>query len=147
MVHNTKKEKETNMNEDTINLLKECNSGIKMGVESINNVMPYVKSESLRSVLNACKDKHAVLGDETHKALISADENTKNAHPIAQVMSDMKIRASVTLKKSDNTVADVIKSIYKYLNQYNQADDNSKSIAHRLISAEQELRTDLRGFL
>ena len=143
------------MNEDTINLLKECNSGIKMGVESINNVMPYVKSESLRSVLNACKDKHAVLGDETHKALISADENTKNAHPIAQVMSDMKIRASVTLKKSDNTVADVmtdgcnmgIKSIYKYLNQYNQADDNSKSIAHRLISAEQELRTDLRGFL
>ena len=40
-----------------------------------------------------------------------------------------------------------IKSIYKYLNQYYQADDNSKSIAHRLISAEQELRTDLRGFL
>ena len=143
------------MNEDTINLLKECNSGIKMGVESINNVMPYVKSEELKKVLNACKDRHAVLGDETHKALIEASENTKNAHPIAQVMSDMKIRATVTLKKSDNTVADVmtdgcnmgIKSIYKYLNQYQGADDNSKSIANRLISAEQELRTDLRSYL
>jgi hypothetical protein len=143
------------MNEDTINLLKECNSGIKMGIESINNVMPYVKSEELRSVLNACKDKHAVLGDETHRVLINADESTKNAHPIAQAMSDMKIRASVTLKKSDNTVADVmtdgcnmgIKSIYKYLNQYSNADDKSKSIANRLISAEQELRTDLRGYL
>ncbi len=143
------------MNEDTINLLKECNSGIKMGVESINNVIPYVKSEELRSILNACKDKHAVLGDETHKALTNADESTKNAHPVAQVMSDMKIRATVTLKKSDNTVADVmtdgcnmgIKSIYKFLNQYSKADNNAKSIANRLISAEQELRTDLRNYL
>lgn len=143
------------MNEDTINLLRECNSGIKMGIESINNVMPYVKSEELKSVLNACKDKHAVLGDETHKALINADESTKNAHPVVQVMSDMKIRATVTLKKSDNTVADVmtdgcnmgIKSIYKYLNQFASADDNSKSIANRLISVEQELRTDLREYL
>ncbi len=143
------------MNEDTINLLRECNSGIKMGIESINNVMPYVKSDELRSVLDACKDKHAVLGDETHKALINADESTKNAHPVAQVMSDMKIRATITLKKSDNTVADVmtdgcnmgIKSIYKYLNQYSGADDKSKSIANRLISAEQELRTDLRRYL
>ena len=143
------------MNEDTINLLKECNSGIKMGIESIENVMPYVKSDALRSVLNACKDKHAVLGDEARKALINADESTKNAHPVAQVMSDMKIRATVTLKKSDNTVADVmtdgcnmgIKSIYKYLNQYVSADDKSRSIANRLISAEQELRTDLRSYL
>ena len=143
------------MNEDTINLLKECNSGIKMGVESINNVMPYVKSDDLREILNACKDKHAVLGNETHKCLVEVDESTKNAHPIAQVMSDMKIRATVTLKKSDNTVADVmtdgcnmgIKSIYKYLNQYAGADDNAKSIANRLISAEQELRTDLRSYL
>ena len=143
------------MNEDTINLLRECNSGIKMGIESINNVMPYVKSDELRSVLDACKDKHAVLGDETHKALINAYESTKNAHPVAQVMSDMKIRATITLKKSDNTVADVmtdgcnmgIKSIYKYLNQYSGADDKSKSIANRLISAEQELRTDLRSYL
>ena len=143
------------MNEDTISLLKECNSGIKMGIESINNVMPYVKSEDLRSILNACKDKHAVLGDETHRILINAEESTKNAHPVVQVMSDMKIRATVTLKKSDNTVADVmtdgcnmgIKSIYKYLNQYSSADDKSKSIANRLISAEQELRTDLRSYL
>ena len=143
------------MNEDTINLLKECNSGIKMGVESINNVMPYVKSEELKKILNACKDKHAILGDENHKALIDADENTKNAHPIAQVMSDMKIRANITLKKSDSTVADVmtdgcnmgIKSIYKYLNQYQGANDSSRSIANRLISAEQELRTDLRSYL
>ena len=113
------------MNEDTIRLLRECNSGIKMGVESIDNVLPYTKSESLKKVLNACKDKHAILGDETHRALLKADESTKNAHPVAQAMSDMKIRAKITMHKSDSTIADLmtdgcnmgIKSIYKYLNQ------------------------------
>ncbi len=143
------------MNEDTIKLLKECNSGIKMGVESINNVLPYVKSESLKKALNSCKDKHAILGDETHKALLKEEESTKNAHPVAQVMSDMKIRAKITMHKSDSTVADLmtdgcnmgIKSIYKYLNQYKNASEASKSIANRLISMEQELRTDLRAYL
>ena len=143
------------MNEDTIRLLRECNSGIKMGVESIDNVLPYTKSESLKKVLNACKDKHAILGDETHRALLKADESTKNAHPVAQAMSDMKIRAKITMHKSDSTIADLmtdgcnmgIKSIYKYLNQYQNASDTSKSIANRLISMEQELRTDLREYL
>lgn len=143
------------MNEDTIRLLRECNSGIKMGVESIDNVLPYTKSESLKKVLNACKDKHAILGDETHRALLKADESTKNAHPVAQAMSDMKIRAKITMHKSDSTIADLmtdgcnmgIKSIYKYLNQYQNASDSSKSIANRLISMEQELRTDLREYL
>ena len=143
------------MNEDTVKLLRECNSGIKMGVESIDNVLPYVKSESLKSALNACKDKHATLGDETHRVLLKADESTKNAHPVAQIMSDMKIRAKITMHKSDSTIADLmtdgcnmgIKSIYKYLNQYKNASDSSKSIANRLISMEQELRTDLREYL
>lgn len=143
------------MNEDTVKLLRECNSGIKMGVESIDNVYPYVKSESLKKVLNACKDKHATLGDEAHRELLNADESTKNVHPVAQVMSDMKIRAKITIHKSDSTIADLmtdgcnmgIKSIYKYLNQYKNASDTSKSIANRLISMEQELRTDLRQYL
>ena len=143
------------MNEDTIRLLRECNSGIKMGVESIDNVLPYVKSESLKKSLNACKDKHATLGDETHRELLKADESTKNAHPVALAMSDMKIRAKITMHKSDNTIADLmtdgcnmgIKSIYKYLNQYPSASDSSRSIANRLISMEQELRTDLRKYL
>jgi len=40
-----------------------------------------------------------------------------------------------------------IKSLYKYLNQYTGADEKSKDITNRLISIEQELRTDMRSFL
>ena len=69
---------------DTEKLLRECNSGIKMGVDSINQVLPYVKSEELVKVLNACKDKHATLGDETHSLLLDKNMDTKNPHPMAK---------------------------------------------------------------
>ena len=140
---------------DTEKLLRECNSGIKMGVDSINHVMPYVKSKELVSVLNACKDKHAKLGDETHKMLINNNMDTKNPHPMAKIMADMSTRMKITMHKSDNEIASImtdgcnmgIKSLYKYLNQYTGADEKSKDITNRLISIEQELRTDMRSFL
>ena len=34
--------------EDTINLLKECNAGVKMGVDSIDDVLGYVQNENLK---------------------------------------------------------------------------------------------------
>ncbi len=140
---------------DTEKLLRECNSGIKMGVDSINHVIPYVKSKELLKVLNACKDKHAVLGDETHEALLRANMDTKNAHPMAKMMADVSTRMKITMHKSDNEIASImtdgcnmgIKSLYKYLNQYTAADENSRDITNRLISIEQELRTDMRSFL
>ena len=142
------------MNE-TEKLLRECNAGIKMGIDSINHVMPYVKSKELKSVLNACKDKHAELGNETHMLLKKADMSTKNPHPMAKAMADMTTRMKITMHRTDNEIASImtdgcnmgIKSLYKYLNQYKGADKASKSITDRLISVEQELRTDMRAFL
>ena len=40
-----------------------------------------------------------------------------------------------------------IKSIYKYLNKYEGASNDSKDIANSLISSEQELRQELRQYL
>lgn len=143
------------MREDTIKLLMECNSGIKMGYNSINNVIPYTQSKKLEKILDACKDRHAILGDKTHKALINNNGNTKAPHAFAQAMADMKVKAVVSFQGNDKAIASVmtdgcnmgIKSIYKYLNQYKNASVEAKEIANELISAEQELRTDLRKYL
>ena len=37
--------------EDTVKLLRECNAGIRMGVSSIDEVLPKVKDGGLRQVL------------------------------------------------------------------------------------------------
>ena len=143
------------MNRDTELLLRECNLGIKMGVNSIKCVLPYIKSKNMKNVLNACSDKHAILGDKTHKALLKINTDTKAPHAVARAMAKLKIKTTLVLNSNDHKAADVmtdgcnmgIKSIYKYLNIYNKADNEAKQIANDLISAEQELRTDLRKFL
>ena len=34
--------------QDTIKLLRECDAGVKMGVDSIDEVLPYVKDDELK---------------------------------------------------------------------------------------------------
>ncbi len=140
---------------DTINLLKECNSGIKMGVSSIEKVMPHAKNEKLKKALNASKDEHAVLGDETHKLLLKYGVETKEPHPVARMMSDMKIRSKMMMNKTDKTIADLmtdgcnmgVKSLYKYLNEYKHASSDVKSLVNRVIVTEQILNEQMRPYL
>ena len=59
------------------------------------------------------------------------------------------------MDNSDQTIADLmtdgcnmgVKSLNKYLNQYEAADEVSKDIAKRLINLEEQLAVDIRKFL
>ena len=56
---------------------------------------------------------------------------------------------------SDQTIADLmtdgcnmgVKSLNKYLNQYEAADEETKDITKRLINLEEKLTVDIRDFL
>ena len=54
---------------DTIKLLRECDAGIKMGVDSIAGVLDRVKHPQLKQLLHACKDKHDALDKELQELL------------------------------------------------------------------------------
>lgn len=143
------------ISEDTIKLLGECNSGIKMGVSSINDALPSVTDERLKCLLTLCKKEHTKIGYETHELLNKYHDSGKEPNPIAKGMSWMKTNIMLSLDKSDNTVADLItdgcnmgvKSLNKFLNQYNEADEKAKDIAKRLINIEEKLAVDIRGYL
>ena len=59
------------------------------------------------------------------------------------------------MDESDETVADLmtdgcnmgVKSLNRYLNEYEAADEFSKDIAKRLINLEERLAVDIRSFL
>ena len=61
----------------------------------------------------------------------------------------------LAMNESDATIADLmtdgcnmgVKSLNKYLNQYQAADEISKDITKRLINLEEKLTVDIRGFL
>ena len=140
---------------DTVNLLRECDAGVKMGVKSISDVLPHVKSEKLKGLLTECKSNHERLGDEIEEGLHRFHDEGKSPNPIAEGMSWMKTTVKMAMNESDKTVAALmtdgcnmgVKSLSKYLNEYKAADEFSKDIAKRLISIEDTLAENIRGFL
>ena len=141
--------------QDTIRLLRECDAGLKMGVESIDDVLEYVGSEELSEKLSKCKTEHEKLNGEVQKLLGKYHDEGKDPNPIAKGMSWMITNVKLSLKASDHTIADLItdgcnmgvKSLNKYLNEYKAADEVSKDITKRLINLEEQLAIDMRGYL
>lgn len=140
---------------DTIKLLRECDAGIKMGVASIDEVIDHVKSDRLEKYLKSCKDEHNKLLREIQGALDRFHDDGKEPNPMAKGMSWIKSNAMLAMDNSDQTVADLItdgcnmgvKSLSRYLNEYEAADETSKDIAKRLIKLEEDLADNVRGFL
>jgi len=140
---------------DTVKLLRECDAGVKMGVESIDEVLDYVSAPNLLEMLNTCKDEHHKLGREIEEALNRFHDEGKDPAPIAKGMSRMKTGMKLVMNESDSTIADLmtdgcnmgVKSLNRYLNQYEAADEASKDIAKRLIRLEGKLAEDIRVFL
>ena len=140
---------------DTIKLLRECDAGVKMGVSSIEDVLDYAHNEELKKYLSDCKSEHDKLDTEIQKELDRFKDEGKDPNPIAKGMSWMKTNVKLVINESDHTIADLItdgcnmgvKSLNRYLNQYEAADEKSKDIAKRLINLEEKLAIDIRKFL
>ncbi len=140
---------------DTIKLLRECDAGIRMGTSSIEDVLPRVHSDKLKRLLDDCKDEHDKLGTEVRSLLGKYEDKGKAPNPIAKSMSWMKTNMKLGLEETDATVADLmtdgcnmgVKSLNRYLNQYEAADEVSKDVTKRLINLEEKLTVDIRQFL
>lgn len=140
---------------DTIKLLRECDAGVKMGVSSITEVVDHVKNEDFRQYLTKCKAEHDKLSDEIQSLLDDYNDDGKSPNPIAKGMSWMKTNMTLMADDSDSSIADImtdgcnmgVKSLARYLNQYEAADEFSKDIAKRLISLEEQLGADIRRYL
>ena len=74
---------------------------------------------------------------------------------MAKGRSWLKTNVKLVMDESDETVADLmtdgcnmgVKSLNRYLNEYEAADEFSKDIAKRLINLEERLAVDIRSFL
>ena len=141
--------------QDTVKLLRECDAGIQMGVKSIKDVEGYVQSPQLKKRLETCKSEHEKLSNEVQHLLEQYGDEGKQPNPMIEGMSWMKTEMKMMMEKSDHTIADLmtdgcnmgVKSLNRYLNQYEAADETSKDITKRLINLEEKLVIDMRDFL
>ena len=141
--------------QDTIRLLRECDAGIKMGISSIEDSVKYVKGTELKNILQKSLEKHKRIKDDMQKLLDIYHDDGKEPAAMAKGMEWFKTNVSLAMEKSDAAVADFItegcnmgvKSLARYLNQYEAADEKSKDISKRLINEEEQLAVSVRKFL
>lgn len=141
--------------DDTIKLLRECDAGVKMGISSFEQVLDYVESNTLKSLLVESKMKHESLTEEIQDLLDEYQDEGKNPNPLTRGMSWIKTKVELVMQEKDKTIANLmtdgcnmgVKSLSKYLNQYEAADEKSKNIAKRLIKIEERLAINIRKFL
>ena len=140
---------------DTIRLLRECDSGVKMGISSLEDVIDNVRNQDFKQKLIESKKDHEELECKIRTELNRFSDDGKQPNPMAKGMSWIKTNAKLMVDDSDNTVADLmtdgcnmgVKSLSRYLNQYTAADENSKNMAKNLISIENNLAVDIRQYL
>ena len=75
------------MEEDTVKLLRECDAGVKMGIQSIEDVQEQVENEEFFHCLKACKAEHDKLHDEIQKRLDACGDEGKQPPMMATTMS------------------------------------------------------------
>ncbi|MBE6715076.1 MAG: hypothetical protein E7575_07360 [Ruminococcaceae bacterium] len=141
--------------QDTVKLLRECDAGVKMGVESIEEVIGHVQSSEFKKKLSDCAEEHNRLKYEIQELLSKYHDEGKDPNPIAKGMSGIKTNIKIGLSQTDETIAGLmtdgcnmgVKSLNRYLNEYKAADEVSKDIAKRLINLEEQLLVDIRKYL
>ena len=142
-------------NQDTLNLLKECDAGTKMAISSIDEILEKVKDTELKAILMESKDEHSKIEDEIKCLTEEYGSQEKEPNAMAKGMSWLKTNFKMGMDESDATVADLItdgcnmgvKSLNEYLNKYTDANSKVKDICNRLIKLEENLCKDIKGYL
>ena len=143
------------MNEDTRLLLKECDAGTKMAVDTIDQVLPSIHSSDFKNGLKKYRDAHVSSGDKLHALLSDGDEAAGDIGIMAKASARLMTGFRLMLDDSDKKIASMltdgcnmgIKSIEKYLNQYTKASKEARKTAENIVRLEENMMEDLRPYL
>ena len=143
------------MENDTVKLLRECDAGAQMGIESIDDVRDYVSHPELKEILVSCKREHEKIYSEIEGELARFGDQGKEPSLLAEGMSKLKTEFKLRMKETDATVADLmtdgcnmgVKSLSRYLNRYGNAEETARTLAGKLIRCEEALAKDIRPYL
>ena len=93
---------------DTIKLLKQCDSGLVMAISSLKHVKPEAKADNFTNMLDKYYKNHIKIKEDIDKMLSEYNASEKDANPLAEAMSNMKTDFKLTLNHTDNEIADLM---------------------------------------
>ena len=141
--------------EQTIELLRQCNAGVKTAVNSIEAVLPRARDDGFTALLDHYLEKHEALGDQIHTALSKAGGHTRAPSAMARMMAGGKIGMKYAMHPNDATIADLmsdgcamgVRKLCHVRNQCAGASGEARLLATRLIETENEMMSRMTPFL
>jgi hypothetical protein len=140
---------------DTIELLRECNAGCKMAIDTMEQIRGYINDERLMEKIQKRTEEHNKYEAESGKLLekygSDGKKQPKTAAVMAAVMTDMKL----TFNNSNSQIAKIllrgcsmgIEALSGYLNDYTDADRESRTLVERVIASEEKFASGLKEFI
>ncbi len=140
---------------DDIELLKECDSGVKMGIDGIKGVIDNAFDDGLKDILENYEEEHIKILNVIGEKLKKTGMDVKEPHPIAKMNLKFTTDIKMAMNDSDEKIASImmdgcnmgIKSVSMYMNQYAGASKETKNIANSIVTLEQNFMNDLRKYL
>lgn len=143
------------MEEDTIKLLRECNSGCKMAISSMEQVKDYIQEEKLLQVIEEYDKKHRKLEDKISVLLDESKNAEKEPKKAAEIYSWISTEMKLMMRDDSHEIAKImmngcnmgIQALSRYINEYTNASAESISIAKDLVKAEEAFMKEMKEFL
>ncbi len=143
------------MNTDTIALLKECDAGCTMAVNSMKQVRAYAEDGKLVAVIDNYLGRHDEFGDKCHRMLNQAKETKQDSPKMASAFAKISTDMKLMMEKDSHKIAEIlidgcnmgVKSVTENINKYNRAETGSVMLAKELVEMEQKMSQDLLQFL
>lgn len=149
-------ERLVNMNkEDSIKLLKECSTGTKTAIGSIEHVLTATHNNELKSLLEDYGKAHKEIEGKLDQMLLKHDEEAKEPSSVTKIFANLSTGMKLALDNSEHEIAKLmmdgcnmgIQSVSEYINEYKEASQDCQDIADKLVKTEQRFMDDLRKFL
>ncbi len=139
---------------DTVKLLRDCDSGIKMGIAALGDTIPKAGDMGLEKILKESKLEHENFRAKAEELLNSCMDKGKNPNPAAKAMSKMKTKLKLAGGSPEDAAELIAKgcdtginTLKKSVSKYEGADSESRTLTNRIICAEEKLITDLKKYL
>lgn len=148
-------EKETNA--ATLSLLEAMYKNVRMGADSILDIMPKVANEELRTELTSELERYGEFSKEIETAFLDAGEKVKDEGMLAKLGTKMSVAMNTMVDSTTSHIAEMmiqggtmgITDATKLLREYENTScsEEALNLARRIIKYEEETVERLKEFL
>ncbi|MEG1536538.1 MAG: hypothetical protein RR416_06190 [Clostridia bacterium] len=143
------------MKNDTIKLLKKCNSGAKTALNTLELMLVHAGGLEFKSTLIDYISQHHNLIDESNSMLANAHESGKDPTKVARFMARTTTENRLKKDSSDSNISKMIifgcdkgiEMTFNYKKQFSRSNADSQMFANKLVTLEQNLRQTLQRYV